>query len=306
VEHKDATKDQLAIREINTGIMCAYSTELQHYLGLVNNNNAQQEFYLTDVIKMAVADHKPIKDVIVSEIEQVQGVNDRWQLAQLERHYQLQRAKDLCLSGVTVLDPHRLDIRGNLTAAQDVHLDINIIIEGTVSIGARSKIGANVVLKNVIIGEDVEILSHCVLEDVVVANHCSVGPFARLRPGTKLAESAKVGNFVEIKNAELGQHSKVNHLSYVGDATVGNNVNIGAGTITCNYDGANKHRTTIGDNVFVGSNSALVAPVTLEENATIGAGSVITKNAPKDQLTLTRVKQSSFAGWQRPTKNKSK
>ncbi len=304
VEHKDASEDERKIHEINTGIMCAHVKLFNHYLSQIKNHNAQNEFYLTDLIKFGVADGRSIADKVAEVAEEVYGINDRLQLAQLERYYQKQQAKQLCLQGVTVMDPDRLDIRGELIIDADVCLDVNVIIEGKVKIGAGSKIGANVILKNLTLGENVEILPNSILEDCVIENDCSIGPFARIRPGTQLKAHARIGNFVEVKNSEIGPNSKVNHLSYVGDATLGRDVNIGAGTITCNYDGANKHRTTIEDEVFIGSNSALVAPVTIQKGATIGAGSVITKNAPAQELTLTRVKQLSFASWQRPTKAK--
>ena len=234
---------------------------------------------------------------------EVQGINDRWQLAELERHHQREKARELCLQGVTIIDPSRFDLRGELEADADVSIDINVIIEGKVKIGARTKIGPGVVLRNVNIGEDALILAYSIVENATIDNHCVVGPFARIRPGTQLAEHVRIGNFVEVKNSEIGAHTRANHLSYVGDTTVGKNVNIGAGTITCNYDGVNKYRTVIEDDVFIGSDTQLVAPVVIGEGATIAAGSTITKNAPAGQLTFCRAKdQKSIASWKRPVK----
>jgi len=302
VEHKDANKAQLAISEINTGIMCVPATQLSQWLAKLSNNNAQGEYYLTDIIAMAVSDKIAINTVTATNSQEVEGVNDRLQLARLERYYQSMQAEELMKQGVTLRDPARIDVRGEVTCGQDVTIDINVIIEGKVEIGAGAQIGANVILKDCSIGASSIIEANCVIEQAVVGEECSVGPFARLRPGAKLANKAKVGNFVEIKNSDIGQGSKVNHLSYIGDTTMGDNVNVGAGTITCNYDGANKHRTIIGDNVFVGSNTAMVAPIELGEGATIGAGSTLTNDADAEALTLTRAKQKTLAGWKRPTK----
>ena len=304
VEQKDANEEQLKITEINTGILCAPARILKEYCPKINNENAQQEFYLTDLIALLTKDAKPIVTLGAQNMAEVQGINDRWQLAELERHHQREKARELCLQGVTIIDPSRFDLRGELEAEADVSIDINVIIEGKVKIGARTKIGPGVVLRNVNIGEDALILAYSIVENATIDNHCVVGPFARIRPGTQLAEHVRIGNFVEVKNSEIGAHTRANHLSYVGDATVGKNVNIGAGTITCNFDGVNKHRTIIEDDVFVGSNSSLVAPVTLGSGATIGAGSVITEAAPEKQLTIARSLQKSLINWQRPEKKK--
>ncbi len=302
VEHRDATEAQRAIHEINTGILCAEAKVLKHYLAHITNHNAQQEYYLTDLIKLVVAEGKKIADIGVKTMEEAQGVNDRWQLANLERHHQREQAKQLCLQGVTLMDPNRFDLRGELEVSSDVTIDVNVVMEGRVKIGTGSKIGPNVVLKDTSIGEGVEILANSVIEGATIADHCVVGPFARIRPGTQLAQGSKVGNFVELKNTEVGTGSKINHLSYVGDTQMGSGVNVGAGVITCNYDGAHKHRTVIEDDVFVGSNASLVAPVILEKGATIGAGSVITQVAPAQKLSLSRVPQTSVEKWERPKK----
>jgi len=304
VEHKDANSAEQAIHEINTGIMCVSAMQLRQWLAKLGNNNAQGEYYLTDVIAMAVSDKITINTVSAVNSHEVEGINDRIQLARLERYYQAMQAEKLMQQGVTLRDPARVDVRGNVTCGQDVVIDINVIIEGKVDIGEGAQIGPNVILKNCSIGSGSIIEANCVIEQASVGKECNVGPFARLRPGAKLANKAKVGNFVEIKNADIGEGSKVNHLSYIGDTTMGSNVNIGAGTITCNYDGANKHETIIGDNVFVGSNTAMVAPIKLGNGATIGAGSTITSDTDEGVLTLTRSKQKSITGWKRPTKKK--
>ncbi len=302
VEQKDANEELQKITEINTGILSVPAALLKEYLPKITNNNAQKEFYLTDLIGLLAKDGKPIISIGVDNMAEVQGVNDRWQLSQLERAHQREKAHELCLQGVTIIDPNRFDLRGELEVEPDVLIDINVIIEGKVKIGARTKIGPNVVLRNVNIGDDVMILANSIVENSTIDNHCVIGPFARVRPGSQLAEHVRIGNFVEVKNSELGAHTKANHLSYIGDATIGSNVNIGAGTITCNFDGVNKHRTIIKDDVFVGSNTSLVAPLTVEESATIGAGSVITQTAPAKQLTIARCLQTSLINWQRPNK----
>jgi bifunctional UDP-N-acetylglucosamine pyrophosphorylase/glucosamine-1-phosphate N-acetyltransferase len=303
VEHKDASAEDLAIHEINTGIMSMPRASLADWLGGLSNSNAQGEYYLTDVLAMAVRDGFDIQVHQPASAEEAEGVNNRLQLATLERAHQRHLAEQLMLDGVTLRDPARLDVRGELRHGRDVELDVNVLIEGRVVLGDRVRVGANSVLRNVVIGDGVEILENCVLEDASVGADSTIGPFSRLRPGAELVGGAHVGNFVEIKKSVVGQGSKVNHLSYIGDCEIGAGVNIGAGTITCNYDGANKHQTLIGDRAFIGSNTALVAPVRIGENATIGAGSVIGKDAPADKLTLTRAKQTSMK-WQRPTKNK--
>lgn len=304
VEEKDASTEQRAIAEINTGMLAVSGERLQKWLAVLDNNNAQGEYYLTDIIAMAVREGVKVSTVTPLSVAEVMGVNNRVQLAEVERHYQRAQAERLMLAGITLRDPARFDVRGELSAGSDVTIDVNVVIEGKVVLGNGVRIGPNVVLRNAAIGDDVEILAQCVIEDAVIGAHCRIGPFARIRPETRLAADVHIGNFVEIKKSEIGQGSKINHLSYVGDATVGGNVNIGAGTITCNYDGANKHRTTIGNDVFVGSSTQLVAPVTVGDGATIGAGSTITRDAPPGELTLSRAPQQTRPGWKRPIKKK--
>jgi bifunctional UDP-N-acetylglucosamine pyrophosphorylase/glucosamine-1-phosphate N-acetyltransferase len=303
VEEKDASAQELQINEIFSGILTASASKLGEWLPKIKNENKQQEYYLPDVVPMAVADSMPIKTVQAVSFEEVQGVNDRVQLARLERFYQYQGALQLLEQGVMLMDPRRFDLRGELDVEMDVTIDVNVVLSGHVSIGSNSSIGANCSIHNAKIGSNVTILANTVVEDAQVGDNCTVGPFARLRPGTQLEQGARVGNFVEIKNSIIGVGTKANHLTYLGDACIGNNVNVGAGTITCNYDGANKHQTTIGDGAFIGSNTQLVAPITVGNNATIGAGSTITRNAPADQLTVARVKQKTFSDWQRPSKD---
>ena len=302
VEQKDASEAERAIREINSGMMALPARQLKKWLGQLRNDNAQGEYYLTDIIAMAVADGVKINGIIARDNDEILGVNDRVQLAHLERVYQKRCAERLMRNGVTISDPSRLEIRGEVITGQDVMLDIGVILQGTVKLGNRVTVGAHCVLKDVEIADDVEILPMSHVDGAVIHAGAHAGPFARIRPGTILSESAHVGNFVEIKNSQIGTGSKINHLSYVGDTTMGRDVNIGAGTITCNYDGANKHRTIIGDRVFVGSDTQLVAPVTVSDGATIGAGSTITKDAPAEELTLSRSKQVTINGWKRPTK----
>jgi bifunctional UDP-N-acetylglucosamine pyrophosphorylase/glucosamine-1-phosphate N-acetyltransferase len=303
VEEKDAAPEEKHIREINTGIMAVRAESLNGWLGRLGNRNAQGEYYLTDVIELAVGDGLVVETLSAPDKLDVAGVNDRAQLARLERAYQTRIAADLMARGVTLRDPARVDVRGEVAlAGRDVEVDVNVIFEGQVRIGQRVKIGANTIIRDTVIGDDVEILSHCVIENACLGAGSRVGPFARLRPETQLAEGVHIGNFVEIKKSEVGRGSKINHLSYVGDSTVGSGVNVGAGTITCNYDGVNKHRTVIEDGAFIGSNTQLVAPVRVGKNATIGAGSTVTKDAPPDTLTLSRARQVSVDNWRRPEK----
>jgi bifunctional UDP-N-acetylglucosamine pyrophosphorylase/glucosamine-1-phosphate N-acetyltransferase len=304
VEQKDANEKQLAISEINTGLLAAPARDLAEYLPLVKNENKQGEYYLPDVLSLAVADGKCVGTTSASSELEILGVNDRVQLNQVEREYQRRQAEELMRAGVSISDASRLDIRGSLTCAEDVSIDVNVVIEGTVTLGKGASIGANCVLKDVTIadGAAVHPMSH--LEGAVVGADCSIGPYARLRPGTVLSEGARIGNFVETKNARVGVGSKVNHLSYVGDCDMGDGVNIGAGTITCNYDGVNKHKTEIGDGVFVGSNSTLVAPLKIEEKGFVGAGSTVTKTVEAGELAVGRARQRNIGEWQRPGSSK--
>ncbi|MFC1602987.1 bifunctional UDP-N-acetylglucosamine diphosphorylase/glucosamine-1-phosphate N-acetyltransferase GlmU [Pseudomonadota bacterium] len=302
VEQKDASIEELRISEINTGFLVATKTKLTDWLSRLDNDNAQKEYYLTDIVELAVADGVEVKVAQPSVPTEVMGVNDRCQLAQLERYYQLKQAEELMRTGVALIDPSRFDLRGELITGQDVEIDINVIIEGRVELGDGVRIGANSVIRNSIIANEVQILENCVIEDATIGAESIIGPFSRLRPGVRLAGKNKVGNFVEIKKSDIDTGSKINHLSYVGDSLMGKNVNVGAGAITCNYDGANKFQTVIGDNVFVGSDSQLIAPVKIDAGATIGAGSTITSDAPADTLTLSRSKQFSVKGWKRPVK----
>lgn len=302
IEDKDATTAQREIKEINTGIMLVTANHLLQWLPQLDVKNAQGEYYLTDIVAIAATHNIPVIGMIAPSADEVTGVNDRYQLAQLERYYQTQLAKQYMLSGVTLLDPCRFDVRGTTHIEPDVTIDINVILEGQNSIGAHSHIGPNVILRNVTVGHNVEIKANCHIEDAVIGDNCKIGPFARIRPGTKLDVNVSIGNFVEIKNADIGAYSKIPHLSYVGDAKFGHHVNFGAGAITCNYDGVKKHQTIIGNHVFIGSDSQIIAPVTIADEAFIGAGSTITKDAPPAKLTLSRVKQQTVEHWQRPRK----
>lgn len=302
IEEKDATSQQREIREINTGFMAIPVARLQSWLPRLQNNNAQGEYYLTDVVALALQDGCRVHTVQCADELEAAGVNNRQQLAELERHYQKRETTRFLLAGVTMRDPLRVDLRGDITIAQDVEIDINVVLEGKVDIAGNVRIGPNCVLKNCSIGPNTEIHANTVIEDAVIGEDCTIGPFARIRPGTVLEAEAKVGNFCELKKAHIGRHSKVNHLSYIGDSELGADVNIGAGTITCNYDGVNKFKTTIGDRVFIGSNTALVAPVTVAAGATVGAGSVITKDIGQDQLAIARGRQTNIDGWERPKK----
>jgi bifunctional UDP-N-acetylglucosamine pyrophosphorylase / glucosamine-1-phosphate N-acetyltransferase len=302
VEQKDADEEQRRIHVINTGIIAAESTALKRWLAHLSNDNAQGEYYLTDVFAAAAAEFSAAEMVLVGEPIEAEGANDPWQLAQLERAFQLRQARAICAQGARLLDPARFDQRGTVIVGRDVEIDVDVILEGHVELGDGVSIGAFTRLKDVKLGAGTLVRSHCDLDGVVSEGAAQIGPYSRLRPGTVLADGVHVGNFVETKKATLGVGSKANHLTYLGDAVIGSKVNIGAGTITCNYDGVNKFTTTIEDGAFIGSNSALVAPVIIGANATVGAGSVIGKDAPADKLTLTRARQQTLEGWQRPKK----
>ncbi|OUR77502.1 UDP-N-acetylglucosamine diphosphorylase/glucosamine-1-phosphate N-acetyltransferase [Marinomonas sp. 42_23_T18] len=304
VEQKDADEEEKRIKEANTGILLAPNRHLLPWLSQLNCNNAQEEYYLTDVIAMAARDGVNIVTVHPTSEAEVSGVNDKIQLAQLERECQESQAITLMAEGLTLADPKRFDLRGTLKIGMDCKVDINCIFEGEVTLGDNVTIGANCHLKDCVLGDNCVVSSNTLIDDSIVSNNCNLGPFARLRPGTQLAESAKIGNFVETKKAIIGKGSKVNHLSYIGDTLMGEGVNVGAGTITCNYDGVNKSQTQIGDGVFVGSNSSLVAPVEIGENATIAAGSTITKSVTSDQLAFARARQANKDNWPRPIKKK--
>ena len=304
VEEKDADDQVCQICEVNTGILAVNGGLLRNWLGKLGNNNAQGEYYLTDIIAMAVADGVEVKTSHPGNEEEVLGINSRSQLAFLERYYQQQQAETLMAAGVTIIDPARLDIRGEVSVAQDVILDINVVLVGKVEIGEGVYIGPGCVIKDSVIGAGTQIQPMSVIEQARIGEDATIGPFARIRPGTELAASTHIGNFVEIKNSQVDEGSKINHLSYVGDSTVGKRVNIGAGTITCNYDGAHKHRTIIGDDVFIGSDTQLVAPVEIGAGATVGAGTTVTVDVPAEELTISRVKQKTISGWKRPTKEK--
>ncbi|TCJ12991.1 UDP-N-acetylglucosamine diphosphorylase/glucosamine-1-phosphate N-acetyltransferase [Parasulfuritortus cantonensis] len=302
VEHKDADPEQLAIREVNTGILCLPAAKLAAWLARLSNDNAQGEYYLTDVIAMAAGEGERILPCHPAAEWEVLGVNSRAQLAGLERRLQATIADALMAAGVTLVDPARLDVRGRLECGRDCLIDVNCVFEGHVVLGDNVKVGANCVIRDAVLGDGVEVKAFCHLDGAKIGAQAIIGPYARLRPGTALAEAVHIGNFVELKNAQVGYNSKINHLSYVGDASVGARVNIGAGTITCNYDGVNKHRTVIEDEAFIGSDTQLVAPVTVGRGATLGAGTTLTKDAPAEQLTLSRAKQLTMPGWKRPVK----
>lgn len=304
VEQKDASAEQLQIKEINTGIMVAPTPALKRWLAGLSNDNAQQEYYLTDIVAAAVADGVPVVASNPAQAWEANGVNSKPQLAELERIYQRDLAESLMVDGVHLMDPDRTDVRGSLACGRDVLIDVNCVFEGEVTLGNGVKVGANCILKNATISDGVEILPFTHIESAKVGPGSRIGPYARLRPGTDLGEQTHVGNFVEMKNTRMGKGSKANHLAYVGDAEVGQRVNIGAGTITCNYDGANKHVTVIEDDAFIGSDTQLVAPVRVGRGATLGAGTTLSKDAPANQLTITRAPQRSLDGWQRPVKKK--
>ena len=302
VEQKDATNDQLGIPEVNAGVVAIKGGSLRDLLSRITNQNAQGEYYLTDIHALAVKDGLRIKTVHPQDGWETDGVNSRSQLARLERIHQQHLAEHLMDNGATLADPSRIDIRGTLKTGTDVLIDVNCVFEGDCELGNNVKIGQNCLISGSKIADNTTILANCVLENADVGSDSTVGPFARLRPGTKTDSGIRIGNFVETKNTLVGEGSKINHLSYVGDAKLGKNVNVGAGTITCNYDGANKHQTTIGDNAFIGSNSALVAPVAISDGVTIGAGSTITRNVPANRLSLTRAQQTDIDNWSRPVK----
>ncbi|MDD4929205.1 MAG: bifunctional UDP-N-acetylglucosamine diphosphorylase/glucosamine-1-phosphate N-acetyltransferase GlmU [Gallionella sp.] len=302
VEEKDATEAQREIREVNTGILLAPTPYLKTWLACLRTNNTQGEYYLTDIVGMAVEQGIPVHTVQPTHEWEIHGVNSKSQLAVLERTWQQVEAQRLLVQGVTLADPARLDVRGSLVCGRDVEIDVGCIFEGEVTLGSNVQIGAYCIVKNATIADGTQIAPYSHIDSSIVGADCRIGPYARLRPGTKLHAEVHVGNFVEIKNSEIAYSSKANHLSYIGDATIGSRVNIGAGTITCNYDGANKFRTVIEDDVFVGSDTQLVAPVTVARGTTIGAGSTITRDTPAGELTLSRAKQVTINGWQRPVK----
>ena len=302
VEHKDADEEQRRIRLVNTGVIAADSTALKMWLEHLRNDNAQGEYYLTDVFAAAAQEYAAAEIVIVADALETEGANDPWQLAQLERAFQLRQARALCVDGARLADPARLDIRGKVTVGRDVEIDVDVVFEGEVVLGDGVRIGPFCRIKDAVLAAGSEVRAHCDIDGARSEGAVQIGPYARLRPGTVLADGVHIGNFVETKNARLGIGSKANHLSYLGDARIGSKVNVGAGTITCNYDGVNKFITTIEDGAFIGSNSALVAPVTIGAGATIGAGSTITKNAAAGELTVARARQQTLDGWQRPLK----
>jgi len=304
VEQKDANTEQQSINEINTGIMLIPNMYLHKWLPKIKNKNTQHEYYLTDIIAMAVKDGVHVTASQVKNFWEVMGVNNKYQLAELERLFQRHCATALLSAGVSLIDPARIDIRGELICGSDVEIDINCIFEGTVKLGNFVRVGAHCILRNVTVAAGSIIHPYSMIEGTEISENCKIGPYARIRPGTRLASKVQIGNFVEVKNSQIGVESKANHLSYIGDSYVGKNVNIGAGTITCNYDGTNKHTTVVEDDVFIGSDTQLVAPVKISKGSTIGAGSTITKETPENQLTLSRSKQVSISGWKRPSKIK--
>jgi len=302
VEQKDSTLDQQKITEVNTGILCCQGHTLKKLLDKIDNNNSQGEYYLTDIFKLACKENIEIKTSSPYSSYEVEGVNNRLQLANLERIYQRNYANELMLNGVALADPSRIDIRGKVEISSDVFIDINAVLEGNISIGTGTNIGPNCVIINSSIGDNVNIKANCIIENAVIEAACEIGPYARLRPDTHLSKGAKIGNFVETKKAVIGEGSKVNHLSYIGDTDMGSNVNVGAGTITCNYDGANKHKTIIGNDVFVGSDSQLVAPVKISDGVTIAAGATVTKDVDENALVISRAPQKTVSSWKRPVK----
>jgi len=302
VEQKDASKDELQVREINTGIMAIRGSILKKYLKELEPNNSQGELYLTDIVEKAVKDNVNIASFICESVAEVMGINDKNQLSQAERAYQQDKASDLMSKGLTIMDPKRFDCRGELRFKDDCVIDVNVVFEGDNDLGKNVLISPNCIIKASKIGDNTHILANSIIENAVIGSNTSIGPFARIRPETKIGNHSKIGNFVEVKKSSIENNSKVSHLSYIGDSKIGNDVNDGAGVITCNYDGINKFQTEIKDGAFVGSNSQLVAPVTIGKNSTIGAGSTITQNTPDGQLTLSRNKQSTISKWKRPLK----
>jgi bifunctional UDP-N-acetylglucosamine pyrophosphorylase/glucosamine-1-phosphate N-acetyltransferase len=306
VEEKDATAAERTLREVNTGIMCLPTRHLARWLGGLSDDNAQREYYLTDVIAAAVSEGMPVRAVQPASAWETLGVNSKAQLAELERVYRQDVARRLLEAGVTLADPSRIDVRGKLECGRDVAIDVNCVFEGEVVLGDRVSLGANCVLRNVRVDAGTRIEPFCHLEEADIGRNCRLGPYARLRPGAQLAEDVHIGNFVEVKASTIGAGSKANHLAYIGDSEVGRNVNVGAGTITCNYDGANKHRTVIEDDVFIGSDTQLVAPVRVGRGATLGAGTTLTEDAPPGELTISRARQTTIPGWKRPVRGKAK
>ena len=306
VEQKDANSDELAIPEINTGVILAAGDNLKRWLSGLGNDNAQGEYYLTDIVELSVQDDVPVHGIKAGSQNEVMGINDKKQLAEAERALQLRRVDALMQEGVGFADPARVDIRGTLTCGTDVYIDVNAVFEGDVTLGDGVRIESNNLIRNSSLGAGTVVHSNSHIEGATTAENCEIGPFARLRPGAELAKNVKVGNFVEVKKSQIADGSKVNHLTYIGDTEIGSNVNVGAGTITCNYDGVNKHKTKIGSGAFIGSGVQLVAPVEVGANATIGAGSTISREAPADQLTVARARQKSIDGWERPKKKEAK
>ena len=304
VEQKDASRKELKVRECNTGVLAAPAKLLRKWLHGLKNDNAQGEYYLTDVVAAAVRQKVAVNPLIAPTVTEVLGVNDKSQLAELEGVYRQRTARELMLAGVTIADPARIDVRGTLTHGSDVFIDANVLFEGHVKLGNRVRIGPNCIVRDSEIGDDTQVFGHCVIDSATIGQACNIGPFARFRPSSTLDREVHIGNFVEVKNSQMGAGSKANHLAYVGDAQVGSRVNIGAGTIVANYDGANKHRTRIGDDVHTGSNSVLVAPITVGPGATIAAGSTVLREVPPGKLTIARARQTTVEDWQRPVKPK--
>jgi bifunctional UDP-N-acetylglucosamine pyrophosphorylase / glucosamine-1-phosphate N-acetyltransferase len=302
VEEKDATYEERDVCEINTGIMAISSKLLKRWVGALENNNAQKEYYLTDIVAMAVAEGIKINSINPDSAVETRGINNRSQLAEIERYYQLIQAHQLMRRGVTILDPSRFDLRGDIEIGQDILIDINVLLEGRMKIGDHVNIGANCCIRDSVIGDNVEILANCVIENAIIGNACRIGPFARIRPDTVLDEKVHIGNFVEIKKSIVGKESKINHLSYIGDSEIGSLVNVGAGAITCNYDGANKHKTIIEDDVFIGSDVQLIAPVKVGQGATIAAGTTVSKDVENYVLSIGRSEQKTVNKWKRPKK----